>query len=90
MENRNAWEKVLMDRVEELRSKEQGHKQHISHIIADFKEWVAEASEFDIYYDAEYKAQQIAEARETYKAVWHRYKEAEAELERYREIMKGE
>lgn len=83
----DAWLKVLEDRVEELQKKHKAHEQNIKDTIERFRKWAAETDDFDIYYDVEYRAKCIADARETYKAVWHRLKEAEAELEKYKETI---
>lgn len=87
MTNNDAWLKVLEQRVEELKDKEERHRKHISVIIDEFREWVSESDESSIYYDAEYKAQRITEARETYKSVWAAFKQAEAELNNYKNMM---
>lgn len=87
MTNNDAWLKVLEQRVEELKTKEANHKRHISVVIDEFRKWAAEADELEIYYNADFKAQRVVEARETYKAVWARFKKAESELEEYKETM---
>ena len=83
----DAWEKVLIDRVDELKSKTDTAEKAISDTIAKFREWVASADEFDIYYNASCKANEVDEVRETYKAIWQNYKEAERELFNYRQTM---
>lgn len=83
----DAWLKVLEERVAELQQKEQTHKKEVSRVIARFRNWAATADEFDIYYDVEYRAKDVASVRETYKAVWHELKKAEAELEEYKETI---
>lgn len=83
----DAWEKVLIGRVDELKSKTDTAEKAISDTIAKFREWVASADEFDIYYNASCKANAVDEIRETYKAIWQKYKEAERELFNYRQTM---
>lgn len=83
----DAWLKVLKDRVDELKQKADTSEKAITETIAKFREWVASADDFDIYYNASCKATEVDDARETYKAVWAKYKEAEAELFRYKDTM---
>ena len=83
----DAWLKVLEDRVEELRKKTEMHEDNVNKAIAQFKEWVSAATDFDIYYGAEERGKRVTSVRETYKAVWEEYKKAEAELFRYKEVM---
>ena len=83
----DVWLKVLKDRVEQLKLKEELHRKNISDEAERFKKWVANASEYDIVDEAMYKAQIVTEARETYRAVWKEYKEAQAEMFRYKEAM---
>lgn len=88
--NKDLWLEVLEGRVKELERKEKAHRTHISEAVNSFREWVAEASEVDIYYDAEFEAKKITSIRETYKAVWAAYKKAESELNAYKETTKAE
>lgn len=83
----DAWEKVLISRVEELRKKTETHKENIHKKIAHFREWASSAEDLDIYYCAEDIGKEMTSVRETYKAVWTEYKKAEAELFRYKEVM---
>lgn len=85
--NEDKWLKVLEDRVAELSEKHETHKAGIDKAIARFRKWAEIAEDVDIYYDAEYMARRVVDARETYKSVWRRLKEAEAELETYKETM---
>lgn len=88
MANTNdAWLKVLEDRVTELQQKHDTHRKSIDKTIAEFRKWVNTTDDLYIYYDVEYKAEEIAKVRETYKAVWHELKRAEAELQNYKETM---
>lgn len=87
MTNNDAWLKVLEKRVEELRFKEQMHRKEIDNVIARFRDWANTAEDTLIYYNAEYEATKISQQRETYKSVWKAFKEAEAELEKYKEAM---
>lgn len=84
---KDAWEEVLEKRVAELKKKEELHRGEISRVVANFRKWVADADECEIYHDAEWKVKSISSIKETYKAVWHEYKKAEAELENYRETI---
>lgn len=83
----DAWLEELEGRVKELKLKEELYREEVSRVIERFRKWVATADESQIYYDAESEAKRIASARESYKAVWHEYKTAEAELNRYKEVM---
>lgn len=85
----DAWLKVLEDRVEELRKKTEMHEDNINRAIAQFREWVSTASDFDIYYGAEEHGKRVTSVRETYKAVWNEFHKAEAELENYKETVQG-
>ena len=86
MTNNDAWLKELERRVEELRKKTEMHEDNVNRAIAQFREWVSTASDFDIYYGAEDHGKRVTSVRETYKAVWADFKRAEAELERYKEV----
>ena len=77
---------VLENRVSELEQKHTTHKQLVHDTIENFRKWAAEASETDIYFDIEFYAKEVSSAREAYKSVWKRFKEAEAELEQYMEL----
>lgn len=83
----DTWEKVLMGRVAELEKKVQLHDEGIKETIEAFREWVKDADELDIYYDAEDRARKITKQRECYKAVWDRLVKAKSELETYRNVM---
>lgn len=83
----DPWMKVLEGRVEELKQKHDACEQNIHDTVKRFRKWAAEADETDIYYDVEYRIQSVVDARTTYKAVWKRLKEAEAELEKYKETV---
>ena len=83
----NAWLKVLEDRVTELQQKYDAHRKNIDKTIAEFREWAKESDDLDLFYDIEYRAEKVAKVRETYKAVWHELKKAEAELQNYKETM---
>ena len=83
----DAWEKVLERRVAELEKKKQIHDEGIKETIEAFREWVKDAEEIEIYYDAEFRASKIAKQRECYKAVWERLVKAKSELENYRSVM---
>ena len=83
----DAWEKVLEDRVENLKRKEALYKENISNEAERFKKWVSNASEYDIVDSAVYMAQLVKDAREAYRAIWQNYKEAERELFNYRQTM---
>ena len=88
MTNTNdAWVKVLEERVAELQQKHDTHRKNIDKTIAEFRKWAQESDDLDIYYDIEYRAEKVAKVRETYKAVWHELKKAEAELNKYKETM---
>lgn len=83
----DVWLKVLEDRVEALKRKEALYKENISNEAERFKEWVSSASEYDIVDRAVYMAQLVKDAREAYRAVWNEYREAESELNKYKEAM---
>lgn len=83
----DPWLKVLEDKVKELKGKHDSARASIDEQIANFRKWVAEAADIDIYYEAGYRASEIDATRETYKAIWQRYKKAEAELLNYKETM---
>lgn len=87
MANNDAWLKVLEQRVAELKRKEELHKEEIGNVIARFRDWVNEAEDIDIYYNAEYEVSKVTNQRETYKSAWAAFKKAEAELENYKETM---
>lgn len=83
----DAWEDVLIGRVDELKHKTDTAEKAINDTIAKYRRWVASADDLDIYYEASSKALEIDEIRETYKSVWAKYKEAERELYNYRQTM---
>lgn len=83
----DAWLKVLEQRVEELKAKEERHKNAIPKAIEDFKKWVSTADEYSIIDDAEFRAKKVTEVRETYRVIWQELKKAESELWNYRNTM---
>ena len=83
----DAWEKVLIGRVDELRKKTETHEENVHKKIAHFREWASSAEDLDIYYCAEDMGKEMTSVKETYKAVWQKYKEAERELFNYRQTM---
>ena len=83
----DAWLKVLEDRVEELKKKEERHRNAIPEAVERFREWVSTADEYSIIDDAEFRTKKITEVRETYRAVWNELKKAESELWNYKETM---
>lgn len=83
----DTWLKVLEDKVEALRKETEQHENKINEEITYFRNWVANASDFDIYYGAEEHGKRVSSARETYKASWEDFRKAEAELFRYKDTM---
>lgn len=83
----DAWEKVLIARLEDRKKKEESFRNEIPKKVKEFRAWAATADETDIYYGIDDKAKQIAKVREAYKEAWAEYKNAEAELNNYRETM---
>lgn len=83
----DAWLKVLEDKVEMLRKQTETLEDKINKAIAEFKEWTANASDFDIYYGAEEHGKRVTSVREAYKASWEEFRKAEIELFRYRDTM---
>lgn len=83
----DAWLKVLEQRVEELKGKEERHRNAIPAAIERFREWVSTADEYSIIDDAELRAKKVTEVRETYRAVWQELKKAESELWNYMDTM---
>lgn len=83
----DAWEKVLEDRVAELKKEEASSKKAISDEARRFREWASNVDECDLIYDAIDKVQLLTKAREAYRLVWREYKRAESELYKYRQTM---
>lgn len=86
---KDPWMGILESRVNELEQKAQYHRHNVSKAVETFKEWINTADEIDIIYDVECQARIVKDAKETYTSVWRRYREAEAELERYKEVAEG-
>lgn len=82
----DAWEKVLIERVEELELKERNHYDNISDSVARFRKWVSEASEYEIVDNAEFEAKRVHDVRETYRVIWAELNKAKAELQNYKGI----
>lgn len=83
----DAWEKVLLARLEDRKRKEESFRDEIPKKVKEFRAWAATADETDIYYGIDDKAKTIAKVREAYKEAWAEYKEAERELYNYRQTM---
>ncbi len=83
----DPWFEVLADRVALEEEKEATHKQILTNAIKDFKKWVYTHSDAEIAGDITFRAQNVADTYNCYKAVRQRLGYARAELENYKKTM---
>lgn len=83
----DAWLKVLEGRVEDLELEKALYRDEVNAKARRFKEWVAEADEFDVICDAESKAHQLIVAKDELHEICNKLRKANAELWNYKEAM---